>query len=162
LAVDEHISVRQNPGSPSILDDIVEYLPQVIMLEHEPFSDEPSRGLAYTGRLRGSIKAAKRKNTHIWMKTWIHVVEEFKQPLGIYIYRSGFTSYCGYFSARRRDSCRRLVLWLQQMYLPDEASFSARNTSARQRSSTWLIGNEPVNDCRPFRISSCASSPSFS
>jgi hypothetical protein len=57
--VDEHISVRQNPRSPAVLDDVVQDLTQVIVLVHEPFSDELPRGQAHSRRLRGSIKAAK-------------------------------------------------------------------------------------------------------
>lgn len=62
---------------------------------------------------------------------------------GIPSKRSVLTLYCGYLPAMKRASAKTVVLKLQQMYLADDSaddndddSFSARNISARQRSST--------------------------
>ena len=51
--------IGQDPCGPAVLNEVVEDLTQIVVLEHEPFSDELPGGQAHSRLLRRCIKAAK-------------------------------------------------------------------------------------------------------
>lgn len=69
------------------------------------------------------------------------------------------TLYRGKFSFKNFASSGTLVFTEQQMYLPEEDSFSARKTWAWQTSSTCAMETEPDSICISFKPLTKNSSP---
>ena len=118
--------------------------PKFVYLNSNPslisFSDE-QQTLGFSG-IPSKLQRYRDDHSLVRSNTTIFIYFGFPSWSTIRSYRSVLTLYCGYLPAMKRASAKTVVLKLQQMYLAaavDDSSFSARNISARQRSSTWTI-----------------------